>query len=185
MSITKACLVMLAVLAATPVMAQGTDTPVTVNSLFGRFGYTTERAPGKDCVLVMTLDRSVYIDAIPQLKHMGLLNSEYVTQTMVNLEPVKLSLAFASNMMPATVHDFYDTDKKADKCVFKQVLKTQDDYGNDKTVPMFSFGFSRALHDKINWDNFSATKLMKVSSQFKIETPIMLEVQQEDAAGGE
>jgi hypothetical protein len=139
---------------------------VSVNDVFGRFGYTTERVPGQSCVVKMMIDRKKFIGAVPELKAMDLLNPEYVTQTRMNVEPTALAMAFSLQMAPAVVKDVYDEDAKADRCKFVQAITTEDDYGNDKVGTLFTFEFTRAIYKKVNWDKFLSQNLPKVAIKF-------------------
>lgn len=171
-------------LSGTPLAAQE-KSDISISDAFGRFGYTTDRVPGNACGIVMSLDREAFIRAVPLLKAMELLNPEYVTQTRLNTEPTTLATGFAIQMAPLVVKELYDKSKGITNCSFQQVIKIQDDYGNDKTEVLFSFDFSQDLYKKINWDKFTAQNIIKVAPKFAFGIPAMLQIKKEKAAAGE
>jgi hypothetical protein len=170
-------------LIGSPLAAQEKD-QITINDVFGRFGYTTHRASTKICDMVMTLDRRAYIEAIPQLKAIQMLNPEYVTQTRVNREPTVLAMGFALQIVPLVVKDLFDGDSAVGNCTFRQMIQVQDVYGNDRTEVLFWFDFSRGLYTKINWDKFAPENLPKIAPKFSFGIETMKQIETErDAAG--
>jgi hypothetical protein len=140
--------------------------PVDVNAVFGRYGFSiTPHATGSSCSVTMTLAEKTFVDSIPELKQIGLLNNE-LTQTAINSKPNMISMAFVIEMLPVATREVYDSNKNVDICEFSQSLLAVDDYGNDKKIPMLTYEFSRSLYKKVNWDKFQAQNLMKIAPKF-------------------
>ena len=180
-ALVVAAIVVVAASWSMPAFSQEKD-EASVNSVFGRFGFTTQREADKGCATVMTLDRKTFIDSMPQLKAMDILNPEYVTQTRINMEPMALAMAFALEMAPTVVKELYDGEKTSDKCSFRQVVIIQDDFGNDKTETLFQFGFTRAVYSKVNWDKFQTQNLSKIASKFTFGPAMQEAIREKEAA---
>lgn len=129
---------------ASPSGDQG-NTKIDVNSVFGRFGYKLDAKLGtKSCQIDLQLDEKAFLESIPALKQLQLLNPD-ITQTKIHTEPTVLSMAFSIEMAQVSIKDVYDENPSADRCFFKQTLNTVDDYGNDEKEWLYSFGFTREL----------------------------------------
>ena len=89
-----------------------------------------------------------------------------ISETTLNTQPNMISMGFIFQMLPVATKEVYDNNKGADHCVFTQSLSVVDDYGNDKKILMFSYNFTRALYNKINWDHFPAQNMVKVGPEF-------------------
>ena len=139
---------------------------VTVNSLFGRFGFSSSpHVTASSCSVEMGLNQKTFIENLPQLQQMGMLNPD-ITQTRINSEPNMLSMAFALQMLPVATKEVYESNKEVDRCEFSQSLSSIDDYGNDKKITVLTYQFTRALYKKINWDNIQAQSMMKIAPKF-------------------
>ena len=57
----------------------------------------------------------------------------------------------------------YDTVKEVDQVKAKVNLSYSDQYGNITWKPGVSFEFSRAIYQKINWNEFNVYNLLKVA----------------------
>jgi hypothetical protein len=116
--------------------------PVDVNAVFGRYGFSiTPHVTGSSCSVTMTLAEKTFVDSIPELKQIGLLNNE-LTQTAINSKPNMISMAFVIETLPVATREVYDSNKNVDICEFSQSLLAVDDYGNDKKIPMLTYEFS-------------------------------------------
>jgi hypothetical protein len=151
----------------------------TINEVFGMFGVeqTADISP-KTCKIALTLDRSKFIEGIPVLKKFGILN-EGLTQTAINSKPFTLAMAFAIQVASAALQQAYENNATADKCAFQQTVRAVDDYGNDKTIKMFSFSFSREIANKIKWEKFQSSNLLKIAPQFAFSPEYMSLVKSE------
>ena len=164
------------------VAAANSDALAPLNAIFGRFGYNGAMTVGKTCQITMTLDESAFIHAVPEILEAKLLNPEVVTQTMVNAQPTVLSMVFAMDMASSAIQQAYSGNTSISKCTFKQTIVETDDYGHDKSQTMFTFNFTRELNNKINWDKFDNTKLMKIAPQFRLDPILAQQAAQEHAA---
>ena len=123
---------------------EGSDA-VTVNSLFGRFGFSSSpHVTASSCSVEMGLNQKTFIENLPQLQQIGMINPD-ITQTKINSEPNMLSMAFALQMLPVATKEIYENNKTVDRCQFSQSLSSTDDYGNDKKTTMLTYEFNRAL----------------------------------------
>ena len=150
------------------------DNAVTVNVVFGRFGFLSNPdVSPTSCKVEMQLNQATFIEHIEELKALGLLNSD-ITRTAVNLMPNTLSMAFAMQMVPAATKEIFERNNNVNRCEFFQKVTTIDDYGNDKSIMMFSYWFTREVYKKINWDNFPAQNMPKVAPKFQFSQEFMV-----------
>lgn len=150
-----------------------------MNALFSAFGFTEKRQiSGKTCRVVADVNQDALIKAVPLLQKLDLLNSE-MTQSVVRSKPTKVSMAFAVQMASLEVKNFFDDEKSVDRCAFIQNLTFLDEYGNDKTIPMFSYDFDRSTYGKINWDKFQSTNIIKVAKGFKFSPEVAARTSEE------
>jgi hypothetical protein len=84
----------------------------------GMFGFNSTRVAGKVCKIDSTLDKGAYIQSVPALKEIGLLNPDYVTQTRVNVEPTVLAMGYLLQVAPLTTKAAFDDDPNATICTF-------------------------------------------------------------------
>jgi hypothetical protein len=131
--------------------------------------------------VAMKVDQKVLIAHIDQLKAIGLLSKD-LTQTIINMEPNIISMAFAIQMLPVATKEVYEINKNANNCDFIQSIILTDDYGNDKQMKMFSYHFTRAIYDKVNWDNFESQKMFKIAPKFAFSPEFMALVSKERAS---
>ncbi|MGO8779164.1 MAG: hypothetical protein ACLQKK_09675 [Rhodomicrobium sp.] len=150
------------------------DNTATVSVVFGRFGFSSnpDTSPSS-CKVEMQLNQATFVKHIDELKAIGLLNSE-LTQTTVNLMPNTLSMAFAMEIVPVATKEIFERNQDINRCQFFQKVTITDDYGNDKSVLMFSYWFTRELYKKINWDNFPAQNMPKVAPKFQFSREFAL-----------
>ncbi|MBV9755857.1 MAG: hypothetical protein JO047_02270 [Alphaproteobacteria bacterium] len=155
---------------------------IDVNSVFGRFGYaTTSKIDQKSCQITLKLDQKAFIEKVPMLQAMQLLNPD-ITQTKINTEPTVLSMAFSLNMAPVAIKEVYDENPGVDRCSFRQNVAVVDDYGNDRDEWFFSFAFSRQLYKRINWDKFPPQNLMKIAPEFRFNPVVMMKANNESGS---
>jgi hypothetical protein len=145
------------------------------------FGYATSRAPGKVCQETLALDQAAFIQSVPALKALGVINADYVTQTVVNTRPFTLSMAYLMNSAPDSVSAAFGNDPTLQQCFFRATIKFQDDYGNDKSETAFSFEIPRALYIKVNWAKIDAKRFQKIAPHFVLSPSIVAEMQAERA----
>lgn len=163
----------------TPPSGDQSSSKITVNSVFGRFGYRLEeKSSGKLCQAKLQLDEKAFLESIPSLKQLQMLNPD-ITQTQINAEPTVLSMAFSVEMAPVSIKEVYDENLSADRCFFKQTLNTVDDYRNDEKEWLFSFWFTRELYMKVNWGKFQPANLAEIAANFKFNPAMMIKANNE------
>ena len=146
------------------------------------FGYRFKRASGPTCAVTMDLDEGEFIQAIPSLVAIGLLNGEMATQTRINVQPTLLSFTYMLEVAPETIKSTFDDDPKAQDCKFTQYLTSTDDLGNTQRKMVVSFNFNRALYLKVNWPKFEYIKLPKVAPNFLVNPEINMLMEQESVS---
>ena len=156
---------MLAVLVAFP--AAAVDFLGDAKDGFATVGVSADlrKGSGRDKV-VITLDQTKVIAAVPMMKEGGLLNPE-ITQTYVNTHQVMVCGVVAITSSQAAMIQLYKTQKDVDNIDVSIVINYPDDYGNDKQEKLISFSFDRALFQKINWEKLQPAKFMKIAPAFK------------------
>lgn len=130
------------------------------------FGFTSHREPGKACKVTATLNRAEFITGIPTLKTLGMLNPDYVTQTVINLEPTTLAMTFLFEQATALTQGTFQDDSTVTTCSFSYSILDTDDYGNDRKMLAFSYSFDRPTYSKVNWDKVDYLKFPKITQRF-------------------
>jgi hypothetical protein len=142
---------------------------VTVTAVFGRYGFSSvPNVTASSCSVEMYLDQKTLLEHFDELQKIGLMNQD-ISQTTINTEPNLVSMGFAFQMLPVATKEAYDNHKDADHCEFKQWLTIVDDYGNNKKILMLTYHFTRAIYEKINWDQFPPRNMMKVALGFQFD----------------
>jgi hypothetical protein len=111
------------------------------------------------------INQGEILDSIPDLQKMGAINPD-LTETGINMNKTLISTMTGLYFTAASMSDIYN-NKNLDKLHFKAYLIVPDDYGNDKKHLVYSFNFSKDLNGKINWDNMTVDRFMKISPNFK------------------
>jgi len=141
-----------------------------INAVFGRFGFhTAPNVSPTKCIVKMDLNQKTFLDNFELIKKFGLLN-ETLDNSQIYKRPNSLSMAFMFQMLPVATKTLYEENSNADKCEFEQTITILDDYGNEKALLALSYTFTRAVHSKINWDNFPNQNIMKVAPKFRFTT---------------
>ncbi|MEH3065448.1 MAG: hypothetical protein PGN33_22835 [Methylobacterium radiotolerans] len=160
-------------------MAHAANDDIGLVSVFSRFGLTEKKDIGpSSCKVKSDLDQRTFVRSIPALQEIGLLNKD-ITQTRINLQPKSMSMAFSVQMATVIIPDAFSDPKTSDVCYFTHTLTYSDEYGNDKTIDVFTYKFTRALNGRINWERFEAGNLAKIAPDFKFSREIMLGVRSE------
>jgi hypothetical protein len=119
-------------------------------------------------VVSITVDRSTVNRDFEKLQALKLLNPD-ISQTFIATHQNPAGLAIANQLAVMAVIVEYRT-QKTDKCAFVAYFLVPDDYGHQQKIPLFAFGFDRALYNRINWDNFDNTNLSKVAHGYKLSS---------------
>lgn len=119
-------------------------------------------------VVSITVDRNKVNRDFEKLQALKLLNPD-ISQTFIAMHQNPAGLAIATQLAVMAVVTEYRT-QKTDKCAFVAYFLVPDDYGQQQKIPLFAFGFDRALYNKINWDNFDDSNLSKVAHGYKLSS---------------
>jgi hypothetical protein len=119
-------------------------------------------------VVSVTVDRNKVNRDFEKFQALKLLNPD-ITQTFIATHQNPAALAIATQLAVMAVIVEYRT-QKTDKCSFVAYFLVPDDYGHQQKIPLFAFGFNRALYNRINWDNFDNTNLSKVAHGYKLSS---------------
>ena len=115
--------------------------------------------------IVITLDRNVVIASLQEKERGGLLNPVF-TSGYINAH--KNSLAIVTGLVHSamTLNEAYgNTDLDRSRVMVVMVLP--NDYGPSQKIPLFSFDFSRALYNKVDWEHFDPATILKVAANFR------------------
>lgn len=115
--------------------------------------------------IAITLDRNAVIASLQEKEQAGLLNPVF-TAGYINTH--KNSLAIVTGL----VHSAMELDEayqntNTDRSRVRVVMVLADDYGHRQKIPLFSFGFDRALYNKIDWEHFDPADIPKVAQNFR------------------
>lgn len=119
-------------------------------------------------VVSITVDRNKVNRDLEKLQALKLLNPD-ISQTFVATHQNPAGLAIATQLAVMAVIVEYRTHA-TDKCAFAAYFLVPDDYGQQQKIPLFAFGFDRALYNKINWENFDNSNLSKVARGYKMSS---------------
>lgn len=152
-----------------------------LNSVFENFGFHSDppKIAGAKCSVSMNVVQKTVLDKFPMLQKLGLFN-QALGESETFKRPNTLSLAFIIQMLPVATKAAYESNSDIDKCSFKQTITVLDDYGNDETLPVATYGFTRAIYKKINWENFPAQNIMKVAVGFSFSPEFQARVSDEN-----
>jgi hypothetical protein len=128
--------------------------------------------------IVVVIDREEFLTHVDMLKKLGILNPD-MTQTFVNGHPLALSMYFSMLAMEQVIQNAYSRNGKLDGANFVSSAQYADDLGQDQTEIMYSFKFTRALYNKVNWDKFKAESLSKIAPQFHFDSGFMAKTNRE------
>lgn len=117
-------------------------------------------------VISITVDRNKVNRDFEKFQALKLLNRD-ITQTFIATHQNPAALAIATQLAVMAVITEYRTEK-TDKSAFVTYFLIPDDFGQVKKIPVFAFGFDRALFNRINWDNFDNSNLSKVAQGYKL-----------------
>ena len=146
---------------------------------FTAFGFTRVKSiPNKPCIVESVLKEDDFIEAIPKLQKVGILNPD-ITQTAINSKPHMMESAFTMQMAPVVTHDLFEKNEKVMTCQFRQVLSDVDDYGTERKRLMFSYKFDRATDSRVKWDTLKTTGFLRIAPGFKFEPWFMQAVNAE------
>jgi hypothetical protein len=119
-------------------------------------------------VVSITVDRNKVNRDLEKLQGLKLLNPD-ISQTFVATHQNPAGIAIATQLAVMAVIVEYRTHA-TDHCAFVAYFLVPDDYGQQQKIPLFAFGFDRALYNKINWTNFDNANLSKVAHQYKMSS---------------
>lgn len=134
-----------------------------IQNVFSKYG-VNYNLNGNNIDIV--IDREKALQSIPILKAIGIMNPD-ISQTEINESPTIYAGLVGLLMMPEIIVDIYKTNNNVDNLKFTSYLLVADNYGNNKKHQIYSFNFDRHLYEKINWNNFSSEKLVKIAPNFK------------------
>ena len=129
------------------------------------FGCTVDSTPvGVVTRVNVTCDRQKVIEAMPMLQRIGLMNPD-LTQTQLNAMPNTVATGFLLQDVGAMINPMY-RGTSAQETAWDAALTVPDDYGHLQRKTVFSFHFTRALNNRIDWNNFEIANLAKVAPHF-------------------
>lgn len=152
---------------------------LSVNQVFGVFGFTTSTSIDHGpCRVTSTLDKQAFLQKVPALQALGMLNPD-LTMADINTKPAMLAAAFAMQMTPVVTKETFENNPSVNICSFVVNLKEANVYGHTVDDNILSYSFDRATFDKINWDQFDATNMPKVAQRFLLNPEMMARVDTE------
>lgn len=104
--------------------------------------------------------------AMPDLQSAGLINRD-LDETFINRHQVTLIMIAAQDIAVAALTSIYKS-KDADLVNMSFFLMSPDEFGHPQKKDLFRFSFTRALFEKIDWDNFEMQNFPKIAPKFKI-----------------
>ena len=166
-------MIRLRVAAAAAVLASGAA-PAAMATTFAdgvaglqKFGCAVAQShAGARTLVTVTCDQAQIIQELPVLQATGLMNPD-ITQTQVNAEPGMIGEGFLMQAVAAVIHPLYQSTN-AQATSWDAGLNVADDYGHMRRHSVFTFDFSRALDQRINWENFGTANLLKVAPHFRL-----------------
>jgi hypothetical protein len=134
------------------------------------FGVTlTKTKQGDTTTVTSTIDEAQSHELIGWLKSVGGMNPD-LTDTAENLMPIRLNFVAAITIAESALMVVYSDDATTNKVKYVAQLDAVDEFGHSQVHELFSFDFTRALYDKINWDRMMPKNLPKAAHNFHIST---------------
>lgn len=90
-----------------------------------------------------------------------------ITQTQLNLSPNVFAEVFMQEMTIALVQPYYQ-HKPGDRTLWGGALMVPDRYGHEADHLAFTFRFTRALDNRIDWEHFDEANMAKVAPDFQL-----------------
>lgn len=144
---------------------------VLISDLKNLGASSTEVVSSESCMVKIEFNQYEVAQNIPTFKALGFISnklSESYYTSHLNTSLVVLSFEVASYRTLA----FFNQHKNIKKCEFVEYGIKTDDFGNDIKQRLFSYGFTRTIYAKIEWDNFITSNLPKVSEHFVLFDPM-------------
>lgn len=116
-------------------------------------------------LLTMSCDEATIIGQAPELQERGVLNPD-LTQTAINLDRIGIAGAVTFTATTVALKDVYAQNASLDRLKVRAILIVPDLYGHLDPRPIFTFGFDRALYNRIDWSHFDQTNLAQISKGF-------------------
>ena len=133
---------------------------------YGNFGCAvTEQPHGAIDQILVSCDQEKIIEAFPTLQQLGFVNPD-ITQTQLNTMPTAFAGAFLLQITTSLIEPYYAA-KHGDRTLWGGALLVPDRYGHEANHLAFTFRFTRALDQRIDWDHFQVSNLSKVAPEFQ------------------
>lgn len=143
----------------TPVQTPAQDQKSFVKNL-GDLGVTFNRSGAN---LDVVVDQAKVIATIPKFQQLGFLNPK-ITQTTIDTKPTEIAFFISTLFTSMLIHDYYTNDKTLDKLHIKgYIIPTK---GKTNKQMCYSLDFNRSIFNKINWDVFKESDLIKMAPNF-------------------
>jgi predicted outer membrane lipoprotein len=95
MRVVTAAALFCAVVSAAFAQSDNSEKPsLSVNEVFGGFGFTMSTSIEPSCRVIGTIDKQTFLQKVPLLQTMGMLNPD-LTKADINIKPTVLAAAFA------------------------------------------------------------------------------------------
>lgn len=127
---------------------------------------------GNQRTIMLVVDREKIYEKRQFIQNIGLLNKE-LTETFLRTNKNAISLVLASYGAQFSVISEYENTSKADNVLLYAYAVVPDLYGQKEKQLLFSFRFTRAIYNKINWDNFDSSNLSKITKNYKMSAWMM------------
>ncbi len=124
--------------------------------------------PKKGCVVIVTIDQPTFVSAVPDMVTRQLFNSRVSEATAVVAPDMLIRTAIEVMSPIVTKNVFAGSDSNNRECSFKWVIINPDEYGNDKTIDAVTYGFSKAIYNKVHWERFNGDNFPKIAIKYHI-----------------
>lgn len=102
----------------------------------------------------------------PRLQAQGLMNPD-VTATYAAKNAFSVAWAFGMSCAAGLLEPIYEDNPALDALAVRVAAVFPDDFGHLQNEALATFGFSRALFRKINWEEFEPRGLPKVALSYR------------------
>lgn len=118
------------------------------------------------CSVVAKMDEDKLMQDIPIFRATGIISANLSNNYYQSHEATTL-IVLSLELAAYDTKNILKRNQKLDNCSFSFFMSHADNYGKVRSFRIFSYDFSRALYNKIGWDNFNPVHLPEVANDFR------------------
>ncbi len=117
--------------------------------------------------LFVYMDQNKILKNISKLQQKGIIDRN-LTNTEISFYETQLVAMASIPYVTQVIKSLYHSNNKKDQIHIIAYVLTTDLYGNKIKSFCYSFNFNRPLYQKINWQNFQSSNIVKIAPNFTV-----------------